>query len=103
MIEDSLGKELHQKMVSGEKLSKEEKLQLEAWYNHYDNIENEILNSTHAHSSTSKIKTQIDSVLSQLVELSLRLQNLISENENIQKENSQLKKQLSQLMSRKSA
>lgn len=96
MATDGKGRELHDKATKGEKLSEEEKLQLENWYAQQDTMELEALQQATQEGSLVGLQSQIEAALAQLVKLTGRIQEIASENEKIRNENAALLHQLSQ-------
>lgn len=96
MTTDDKGRELHDKATRGEKLSEQEKQQLENWYTQQDRMEAEGLQETIQEGSLEGLHSQIEAVLAQLVKITGRIQEVASENEKIRDENAALLHQLSQ-------
>jgi len=96
MINDEKGKPLHDKATRGEKLSEQEKLKLEDWYAHQDQLELETFQSPSPGNFLSDLQAQVDSAIAQLVKLSNRIQQITAENEQLRSENASLLDQFSQ-------
>lgn len=89
MIENKLGKELHQRQFKGEKLSEEESETLENWYADQDELEAFSLNVKESKPS-SFLSLQIKESVNQLTKLTQRIQQVLQENEKIRAENARL-------------
>ena len=103
MINETLGKQLHDKMSRGETLSAEEREKLDAWYTWMDQEETSTLGLSPLRDSTQSLKAKIESAVAQMVNISNRIQQLVKDNELLRQENQQLKTRLAQLLERKSA
>lgn len=91
MIDDQLGKELHQKRFKGEQLTKQEEVQLKAWYAKEDEAEARLLQVTIPDKSiVEQLRQQINDVLNQLAQVTQNIQQIATENAKIRKENAQL-------------
>ena len=96
MIKDERGRILHDKATRGEKLSEQEKQQLEDWYTQQDKLELEAIQWAAHESPLSVLQAQVEAALAQLVKLASKIQQLASENEKLRNENAELLKQLAQ-------
>jgi septal ring factor EnvC (AmiA/AmiB activator) len=94
MISDDLGKILHDRSTWGEALSAEDQIQLESWYEDQDNLESNILVTTVAEKTIAKLQAQIEGVLTQLINITKRIQEVASENEILRQEINSLRHQL---------
>lgn len=96
MIKDDKGRELHDKVTRGEKLSEEENQQLENWYAQQDKMEAEGHQDAIQESLFPGLQSQIEAALAQLVKLTGRIQKVAAENERLRNENAALLQRLSQ-------
>lgn len=103
MIDNRTGQTLHAKASKGESLSSEEQEQLHAWYQEQDDQEAKLLGVKADQESSQNLRIHIQTVLSRIADISMRIQQLISENDRLKSENVVLKKQLAHLMRKKSA
>lgn len=96
MINDERGKALHEKATEGGNLTNEEEQQLKDWYAQQDQLEL----AGFQHSSFDKpvlgLQSQVEVALTQLIQLTDRIQQVSLENDRIRKENAQLLKQFTQ-------
>ena len=97
MISDEKGKQLHGRATSGEKLSDEEKAQLEEWYALQDQLEMASFGIRKQASVLDNLQAQIKEALDQLVKVSNHIQQITTENETLRQENMVLRVQLSRL------
>lgn len=95
MINDELGKVLHDKASRGEQLSETEQQQLETWYAHQDRLELEAIQLPTNDTPISDLQAQVEAAFEQLVKLSSRIQKVAAENEQLRNENAILLDQLS--------
>jgi len=64
VVDEKLGRQLHDRATRGEKLSKEDQMLLDAWYEAQDRAEMNGLNLTATEEAkTIKLQKEIDSVL----------------------------------------
>ena len=103
MIADEKGKELHDKASKGELLSIEEQEQLESWYAAQDNMELEAIGLVKEGNLPNGLQTQIESAMSQLVNLTNRIQEIAAENKILRTENAALLRQLAQRFGQQTA
>lgn len=96
MIKDEKGKTLHDRATRGEKLSEQEKQQLEDWYVQQDTLELEAIQLAAQEAPLSVLQAQVEAALGQLVKLASKIQQMASENEQLRNENAALLKQLTQ-------
>ncbi|EIJ33021.1 hypothetical protein [Thiothrix nivea] len=94
MISDNLGKVLHDKATRGLSLSDEEQAQLQAWYDEQDAQEANLLASAPGISGVSRLQAQIDTTLVQLMSMTRRIQEVMSENNALRQEIEGLRHQL---------
>ncbi len=94
MISQKKGQELHDRASKGEKLKKEEILLLEEWYAEQDRIEAASLGLIEDAKTPSGLQVQIEANLSELIEITKRIQKVISENNSLRNENIALRNQL---------
>ena len=97
MISDEKGKQLHGRATSGEKLSGEEKAQLEEWYTFQDQLEMASFGLQKQESILDNLQAQIKEALDQLVKVSNHIQQITTENETLRQENITLRRQLAKL------
>ena len=91
MIDHQIGMELHQKHFRGGQLTKEEELQLKAWYDQEDEKETAILKVSISEKNViEQLREQINSVLNQLTQLTQNIQLVAKENDEIRKKNARL-------------
>lgn len=104
MIDQQIGMELHQKRFKGVQLTKEEEVQLKAWYAQEDETEAIDLKTDVPKSSTiEQLRQQINSILNQLTKLTQNIQLVAQENEKIRQENARLFQLLSKKTDSKAA
>ncbi len=96
VVSDNAGKRLHDRATRGEKLSKEEQAQLEAWYAIQDRAEADELGLAGLMETVAALQVQIDSALTQLATVTRRIQELTEENQALRRENAALRRQLAQ-------
>ncbi|MGB0930270.1 MAG: hypothetical protein ACPGVB_05820 [Chitinophagales bacterium] len=94
MISEKLGKQLHHKFSLGQPLTSIEKKQLKDWYNDQDNQEMTAIQMPQTTVSFPNIQARIEATLTQLVELTHRIQQITLDNEQLRKQNRLLLKQL---------
>lgn len=96
MITDELGKQLHDRVTRGERLSKEEEAWLEAWYAFQDQAEEQALGlMTEPQTQILKsLQRQTETALAQLMVAAGRIQEISAENEAIRKDIILLRQQL---------
>ena len=90
MIEDHIGRELHQRQFAGEELTEAETSMLTAWYAQQDEREAAEISHPSSANVNDQLRTQISDVLNQLVQLTQRIQQIAQENEKIRQENARL-------------
>ena len=100
MINDELGKALHDKASRGEQMSETEQQQLEEWYAYQDRLELEAIQLPTNDTPISDLQSQVEAAFEQLVKLSNRIQKVAAENEQLRNENAILLDQLSQQFGR---
>lgn len=82
IVDDELGKQLHDRATRGEELSQEDQILLDAWYEAQDRAEMNGLNLTVTdEAKTIKLQKEIDSVLIQLRTATKRIQDITREKE----------------------
>ncbi len=94
MISDDLGKVLHDKVTREKSLSDEEQAQLESWYEFQDSVEIDILGITTSEETVVTLQSQIETTLTQLMTITKRIQETVSENEVLRREIISLRRQL---------
>ena len=81
IVNDEIGRQLHDRATRGEELSKEDQILLDAWYDTQDRAEMKSLNlAVTDEANTSKLQKEIDSVLIQLSTVTKRIQEIAREN-----------------------
>lgn len=103
MIKDDKGRALHDKASQGEKLSEQEKQQLENWYAQQDEMELEAIQLSTSEESLSGLQAQVEAALAQLVKSTSRIQQVASENEQLRSENTTLLNQLTKQLGQRPA
>ena len=87
VVEDELGKQLHDRATRGEELSKEDQMLLDAWSEAQDRAEMKGLNlAATDETKTIKLQKEIDSVLIQLRTATKRIQEINRENDVLRQE-----------------
>lgn len=82
VIDDELGRQLHDRATRGEELSREDQILLEAWYEAQDRAEMNGLNlAATDEAKTIKLQKEIDSVLIQLQTATKQIQEITREKE----------------------
>ena len=82
VVDDELGRQLHDRATRGEELSKEDQILLDAWYEAQDRAEMKSLNlAATDEAKTIKLQKEIDSVLIQLRTATKRIQDITREKE----------------------
>lgn len=94
MISNDLGKDLHDRSTRGEQLSDDEQGQLDSWYEYQDNLEDNILGTGAEKKTITRLQSQIEVALTQLIAITNRIQEVASENETLRQEISSLRHQL---------
>ena len=94
MISNDLGKDLHDRLTRGEQLSDDEQGQLDSWYEYQDNLEDNILGTGAEKKTITKLQSQIEVALTQLIAITNRIQEVATENETLRQEISSLRHQL---------
>jgi predicted nucleic acid-binding Zn-ribbon protein len=94
MISNDLGKDLHDRSTRGEQLADDEQGQLDSWYEYQDNLEDNILGTGAEKKTITKLQSQIEVALTQLIAITNRIQEVASENETLRQEISSLRHQL---------
>ena len=103
MPSDEPGKQLHDKATRGIALSPEEQTRLQEWYTSQDQLELEELKAGLENTRATVLQSQIDYLLRQLVIVTNRIQEIVSENEALRRENAQLRRKLTRLFTTQSA
>jgi len=97
MVNDEIGKQLHDRATRGEDLSKEDLILLDAWYEAQDRKEMESLNlAVTDEAKTAKLQKEIDSVLIQVRTVTKRIQEITRENDVLRHEIAKMHHQLTQ-------
>jgi hypothetical protein len=94
MISDELGMQLHDRWTRGQKLTAEERAQLEAWYQQRDAVEAQQLNQVFTTAGIPGLQAQVEMTLTQLGTVIQRIQQVTAENEGLRQEISALRQQL---------
>ena len=82
VVDDEIGRQLHDRATRGEELSKEDHVLLDAWYEAQDRAEMKSLNlAATDEAKTIKLQKEIDSVLIQLRTATKRIQEITREKE----------------------
>ena len=99
VVDDELGRQLHDRATRGEELSKEDQMLLDAWYEAQDRAEIKGLNlAATDEAKTIKLQKEIDSVLIQLRTATKRIQEITRENDVLRQEIARMRQQLTQQM-----
>ena len=98
MIETLTGQQLHSRFTQGEKLSADERSQLDEWYAAQDRIETNQITQAQPSRSSVDLQSQIDATLAQLAVVTKRMQELTVENEMLRQEVLLLRRQVPQLV-----
>lgn len=85
---------LHQRSVSGKKLTGEESIALQNWYDALDREENSLINNSQPFQNVEELRRNLEQITEQTTEVSREVKILISQNEEIRQENRALKKSL---------
>ncbi len=96
MDSDEFVKQLHVKASKGEKLSAEERKQLDAWYAKQDALESEMLSRPSNDKTIETLQTQLELSQAQLVAVMQRIQEVTIENDALRHEIAALRRQLVQ-------
>lgn len=94
MISDDLGRVLHDKATYGVILSVEEQVQLQTWYDEQDSQEAAMYATAPEVTSVGRLQTQIDVTLTQLMNMTRRIQEVMLENKALRQEIEGLRRQL---------
>ena len=94
MISDDLGKALHDKATRGLPLPEPEQTQLQSWYDEQDAQEAGILSGEAEVHQSHKLQAQIDGTLTQLMNMTRRIQEVMLENKTLRQEIESLRRQL---------
>lgn len=94
MISDDLGKILHDKSTCGVILSAEEQAQLQMWYDEQDAQEAAMYAAAPEVTSIARLQAQIDVTLTQLMNMTRRIQEVMLENKALRQETEGLRRQL---------
>jgi chromosome segregation ATPase len=98
MTKNLAGQQLHNRFTQGEKLSTDERSQLEEWYAAQDRIETDQIAHAQSSRSSADLQSQIDATLAQLAVVTKRMQELTAENETLRQEVLLLRRQVPQLV-----
>lgn len=97
MVQDDLGKVLHDRATRGEELSLVEQKLLEDWYSAQDSAEIEVLGlATKGAPAADSLRPQVESALTQLTTVTEHINTLAKENERLRRENALLRRQLAE-------
>ncbi len=88
--------ELHDRITRGLSLSPAEQVRLAAWYVEQDEAEQLLLKPAEKGNTIGVIQAQIRTVLTQLLTVTQRIQELNEQNESLRRETTMLKQQLAQ-------
>lgn len=99
VVNDELGRQLHDRATRGEELSKEDQILLDTWYEAQDRAEMKSLNlAATDEAKTTKLQKEIDTVLIQLRTATKRIQEITRENDMLRQEIARMRQQLTQQM-----
>ena len=93
MNDDAL-KKLHDRATRGETLSPEERTSLDQWYALQDQAEGAVLKSVRPDDSLPALQLRVETTLNQIVSMTKRIQEIVSENEGLKQEIGSLRRQL---------
>jgi len=96
MSEDGLGRRLHDRATRGEDLSEAERLQLDQWYSHLDEVESSTLASGAADGSLADLRAQVRQAIGRLATEARRMQELDAANEALREDNRSLRRRVSE-------
>jgi hypothetical protein len=96
MSTDELMKQLHDKATHNIALSTAEQTQLAAWYAQQDQQEDVLLARTPLSPALVALQTQVDSVVTQLLATTQRIQGLVAHNDALRRDIATLQQQLIQ-------
>lgn len=94
MISDDLGKVLHDRATRGLTLSIEEQAQLQRWYDEQDAQEAAMYAAVPEVTGVVRLQAQIDMTLTQLMNMTRRIQDVMLENKALRQEIEGLRRQL---------
>jgi hypothetical protein len=95
MLNDELGMQLHDRETTGETLTNQEKVQLEAWYAQKDAAEKAMLEAAQIPlPNLVMLQDQVDTSIEQLTTGVQRLQQITQENKSLREEIAEIKQQL---------
>ena len=98
-MSNDLTQNLHDRATRGEALSAEEKAKLEAWYKAQDKLESDLLNKNTRQDFLDERRKQIQTVLGEIQEFSLRMRKISTENDILRHENQLLRENLTENVS----
>lgn len=93
MIDDAVGRMLHDKATRGIVLSQDEQTQLEQWYRAQDNAEATALSLTTS-PALANLQTQVTVALARSIELAQGIQDLTEQNDALRREIDILRQQV---------
>jgi hypothetical protein len=96
MITDLMGMQLHDRATTGEILTDEEQVQLEAWYAQKDTEESAMLGFTDQPDQREQLRMQTQAVLGQIQDVTQSIRQTSEENEGLRQEIAILQQRLSQ-------
>jgi hypothetical protein len=96
MIADVIGMQLHDRATTGEILTDEEQVQLEAWYVQKDTEESAMLGFTDQPDQREQLRMQTQAVLGQIQDVTQSIRQTSEENEGLRQEIAILQQRLSQ-------
>lgn len=82
---------LHQRSVSGQVLTAEERAALQNWYEILDQEEDLILNNSQPIQNTAELRENLARTTKQVAKISREIETLIKQNDKLRKENQSLK------------
>jgi hypothetical protein len=103
MNDDDLPRRLHDRATRGEALSNDERHQLDAWYARQDREEAAKLAERPPRTDNTNLQSQLDTAVSQVAAVTLRIQSLAAENDTTRREVAALHRQLAQRLAPHSA
>jgi hypothetical protein len=94
MTNDILSQNLHDRATRGLPLSSEEQSRLQQWYAQQDHEEAAVLAQAPAREDLVKLRQQVDTAVTQLLEVTQRVQRLAGENDALKLDIISLQRQL---------
>jgi hypothetical protein len=94
MISDDSARRLHDRDTRGAALSADEREALEGWISAQDQAEAKLLSPKSVEPSLADLRSQVESALEQVDEVTSAIRRLFSENDSLRDENSVLRRRL---------